>query len=198
MKLFSSPASPFATKVEMAAHVIGMEFEVVAGDVAGQSADILAANPLGKVPCLVLDDGTGVFDSRTITRWMDRQSGGRLFPTSDPELFAAEKMESLADGICDGAVAYRFEAAFRPEDKVHVPWQERQWGKVMRGLDLAASELPPTGADAHIGSIALAATLSYLDLRFSGQWEEGREKLQAWQSAFFDAHPDLVALKPSA
>ena len=198
MKLFSSAASPFATKVEMAAHVIGLEMEIVKGDVVGQAPDILAANPLGKVPCLVLDDGRGVYDSRTITRWMDRQSGGKLFPAADPDLFAAEQMESLCDGICDAAVAFRFEEAFRPAEKVHVPWQDRQWGKVERGLKEAAKSLPSSASNPDIRAIALSATLGYLQLRYSGQWESGSEALIDWQKEFFANNPQLEALKPSA
>ena len=198
MKLISSPASPFATKVEMAAHVIGLKLDIVKGDVVGEGDELIAANPLGKVPCLVLDNGQGVYDSRTITRWMDRHSDGKLFPKSDPELSACEQMESLCDGICDAAVAFRFEEAFRPAEKVHVPWQERQWGKVQRGLEVAAKSLPSSAAKPTVGAIALAATLGYLELRYSGKWEDGSDQLIAWQKEFFANNPELEALKPSA
>lgn len=197
MKLFSSSTSPFARKVEMAAHVTGQKLEILKGDVASEAADIVSANPLCKVPCLVTDDGRGVYDSRTITRYLDRLSGGKLYPKDEPAVSAAEQIESLCDGICDAAVAFQFEQAFRPAEKVHVPWQERQWRKVLRGLDVIQTTLPDTGENPNIDGIALAATLGYLDLRYQGKWEDGHAALVNWQKDFFSNNPALEALKPS-
>ena len=198
MKLLSAGASPYVSKAAQAAKLAGIDVEIVNVDATNGDAALDAANPLSKIPCLVLDDGTGVFDSRAITRYLDRQSGGKLYPTDADQLTKTERMEALCDGVNDCAVGYMYEARFRPEEKVHAPWQERLWGKVERGLDAAMADLPPNGQDAPIdmGSLSLSAALGYLDLRFAGKWQSGRDGLVAWQEQFDAAHPELAALKP--
>lgn len=198
MKLLSSGASPYVSKAAQAGRLAGVEIETIDVDSTNGDPMLDAANPLSKIPCLVLDDGTGVYDSRAITRYFDRASGGKLYPSDDTALLKAEQMEALCDGINDCAVGYMYEARFRPEEKVHEPWRERLWGKVERALDAAMASPPPSGADANIGSVALSATLGYLDLRFAGKWEAGRDDLVAWRDQFDAAHPDLAALKPNA
>ena len=198
MKLLSAGASPYVSKATQAAKLAGIELETVAVNANDGDPALEAANPLSKIPCLVLEDGSGVFDSRAITRYLDRESGGKLYPTDHDALTKAERMEALCDGISDCAVGYMYEGRFRPEEKVHKPWQDRLWGKVERALDAAMNDLPPAGDDAHIGSIALSATLGYLDLRFAGKWEDGRDALVAWRDQFDAAHPDLAGLKPHA
>lgn len=198
MKLLAAGASPFVSKAAMALKFAGVDAETVNVDATNGDAQLDAANPLSKIPCLVLDDGTAVYDSRSITRYADRLSGGKLFPAEDPARLKAERMEALCDGICDCAVGVMYEKRFRPEEIVHQPWIDRLWRKVERGLDEAAKSLPPTGAEAHTGSIALAAVLGYLDLRFAGQWEDGRAQLIKFRDAFAAAHPDLVDLLPHA
>ncbi len=198
MKLLCANASPYAAKASMAANFTGVDVELTPVDATNGDAQLNAANPLSKIPCLVLDDGTGVYDSRAITRYLDRQGNGKLYPTDPSHLLAAERMEALADGINDVAVGYMYELRFHPEEKVHQPWLDRLWGKAENGLDAAMADLPPSGNDAHIGSVALASVVGYLELRFDGKWENGREPLIAWQKEFFAAHPALEALKPSA
>jgi len=198
MKLLTAGASPFGSKAVMAVKFAGIDAETVNVDSTNGDPTLDAANPLSKIPCLILDDGSGVYDSRSITRYADRLSGGKLFPANDPARLEAERMEALCDGICDCAVGIMYEKRFRPEEIVHQPWMDRLWGKVERGLDEAAKSLPPAGADAHIGSIALTATLGYLDLRFTGKWENGRAELVAFRDAFTAGHPDLVDLLPHA
>lgn len=198
MKFLSSPASPYVAKVALAAKLAGVAMETVVVDTTNGDPILDAANPLSKIPCLVLDDGTGVYDSRVITRYLDRVSGGKLFPTDPIALLKAERMEAMCDGMNDCAVGFMYEMRFRPEEKVHKPWQDRLWGKVERALDAATADLPPSGDDADVGSLALAASLGYLDLRFAGKWEDGRAALVAWRDAFDAAHPDLAGLKPAA
>lgn len=198
MKLLSAGASPYVSKAAMAAKFAGVEVESIAVDATNGSPELDAANPLSKIPCLVLEDGSGVYDSRAITRLLDRMGNGKLFPKSDPDLAKAELMEAHCDGINDCAVGYMYEMRFRPEEKVHQPWLERLWGKAERGLDTLKGNLPPFDSNINIGSIALAAMLGYLDLRFAGKWEDGRGELVEWRDNFYAAHPDLEALKPTA
>ncbi|MEP1205947.1 MAG: glutathione S-transferase family protein [Rhizobiaceae bacterium] len=198
MKLLSSGASPYVSKAAQAAKFAGVAVETVDVDSTNGDPVLDAANPLSKIPCLVLEDGTGVYDSRAITRHFDRVSGGKLYPSDEQALLKAEQMEALCDGINDCAVGYMYEARFRPEEKVHEPWRDRLWGKVERALDAAMAAPPPAGADANIGSISLSAALGYLDLRFAGKWETGRDDLVAWRGQFDAAHPELADLKPHA
>jgi glutathione S-transferase len=198
MKLLCSGASPFVAKVALAAKLLDLDVEHVEVDSTQGDPRLDKANPLSKIPCLVLEDGRGIYDSRVITRYLDRLSGGQLFPRDADALLQAETMEALCDGINDCAVGFMYEMRFRPEEKIHKPWQDRLWGKVERALDAAMAALPPAGSDAHIGSIALAATLGYLDLRFAGKWQNGRDGLVAWNKAFDAAHPTLAGLKPHA
>jgi glutathione S-transferase len=198
LKFLSAGASPYVAKAAMAAKHAGVDMETIAVDATNGDPQLDAANPLSKIPCLVLEDGSGVYDSRAITRYLDRTGKENLFPKNDPELAAAELMEAHCDGINDCAVGYMYEMRFRPEEKVHQPWLDRLWGKAERGLDALKGNLPPSNSEIHIGSIALAATLGYLDLRFAGKWEDGRSELVEWRDEFDKNHPELKALKPKA
>ena len=197
MKLFTASASPFANKVRMAAQLAGIDLEPVAINAAEEPTELTSANPLGKIPCLVLDNGKAVYDSRAITRHLHYRFETSLYPDdSKPEAADVAVFEALCDGICDCAVAWQYETRLRPEEKVHQPWLDKQWGKVMRGLEEAKKTLPPIGEEANMSSVSLAATLGYLQLRFPGKWESGNEVLVDWINAFDAAHPDVAALKP--
>ena len=193
MKLIALPASPFVSKCRMAARHLGLELETAPADVVGQGEDLMGVNPLGKIPALV-DGDDAVFDSRVIVAWLNRKGGGDLYP-DDPRM-EAERMEALADGIADAAVAVTQEKRYHAAENVERSWIDRQWNKVERGLVHAAERLPPAEDGIHAGSLALAATLHYLDLRFEGEWRN--EALRGWQQRFDATHPDLAALKPAA
>ena len=198
MKLLTAGPSPFANKVLMAAKLIGLPLEAVNTDAHGQSAELIDANPLGKIPCLVLDDGRTLFDSRPITQYLDRVNGGGLYPSDADALFDVSRYEALCDGICDCAVAFQYEMRMRPEEKWHQPWLDRQWTKVKQGLSEATKELPALDSPLDIRAIGLGATIGYLQLRFPGQWEEGNEALVDWMGQFEATYPDVAALKPRA
>ncbi len=194
MKLLFSPASPFVSKVRLAAQYAGIDLDYVPIDAVGEVDELTSQNPLGKIPCLLLDNGRAVYDSKVIMRELDRISGGKLFP-SDAAL-DTEQMESVADGMSDCAVAAQYELRMRPEDKVHQPWFDRQWGKVLRGLDHINANPPSLTCEPGAGHFALAALLGYLDLRYEGKWQEGRDRLVAWQSEFANKYPFYAELKP--
>ena len=195
MKLLFAPASPFASKCRMAAARLKLDVEEVFADATNQAPELLDANPLGKIPCL-LDEDEAIFDSRVITRYLNVKGKGSLYPRD--ERWSAPRMEALADGICDAAVAYQYELRFRPEEKVEQSWLDRQWAKVTRGIGAAKKDLPPSTGDIDAGSLSLAAALGYLDLRFAGKWQEGNGVVLDWQTRFDGHHPELAALKPSA
>ncbi|MBE7185148.1 MAG: glutathione S-transferase [Methylobacterium mesophilicum] len=189
-RLLYSPASPYSAKVRMAARHLGVPVDPQTVNTSQAPDTLIAGNPLGKIPTLLLDDGSGVFDSRVIMHHLD-PSGDMLFKEESAAL-----AEAAADGICDSALAHVYERRNRPEEKIHQPVLDWQWSKVERGLDWMARHLPPIGwPDA--GSFALRATLGYLSLRFAGQWETGREGLTEWAAAFDRAHPDLLDCLPA-
>ena len=195
-KLMYSPASPYSAKVRMAAAQAGIPLQAVVVDTNVDPADLVGANPLGKIPTLVTDEGQAVFDSRVITQYLNRQSGGKLFPRNAAKRLEAEQLEALADGICDSLLAIVYERRFRPEEKIHQPWIDRQWAKALRGLDLLNANPPKLPKTINVGHIATRAMLGYAALRFEGKWERGRGKLKRWAARFDAKFPELAAETP--
>lgn len=196
-KLLYSPASPYSAKVRMAAHHAGIALDAVLTETGSPPDELISANPLGKIPVLVNDAGLSIYDSRVITQYLNRESGGKLFPRNPQKRLDAERLEALADGICDVLLAHVYERRMRPEDKVHEPWLERQWSKAARGLDALCADMPKLPQKINAGHIALRAAIGYLELRFAGKWERGRTKLKRWAARFDQKFPDLAKLAPS-
>lgn len=171
MKILYSPASPYSAKVRMAAHITGLPIasEIVKTD--DEPALLVVNNPLGKIPVLLRDDGPAVFDSRAIMQFLDRESGGKLYPADPAARTEAEVLEALADGVTDCLIAHVYERRFRPENMVHQPWLDKQWTKVRRGLAWLEANPVSFAHGLNGGHVALAALAGYLALRFSGQWE---------------------------
>ena len=129
MKIFYSPTSPYSTKVRMAAHYAGLATESVLTDTNGNPQDLIASNPLGKIPTLVTSDGKAIYDSRVIMNFIDRETKGKLYPRNPGKRTDVELLEALCDGVCDCLLAIVYEKRFHPPEKVHQPWIDRQWGK---------------------------------------------------------------------
>jgi glutathione S-transferase len=180
----------------MSAAYLGIPLEPVQVETAKPTGEFLKANPLGKIPVVITDEGYSVFDSRAITQWLNRASGNKLFPRNAEKRTDAERLEALADGIADCALAHVYERRSRPEEIVHQPWLDKQWSKVVRALDMLNASPPKLGSKAHAGHIALRAVLGYLDLRFAGQWEKGRGRLKRWAARFDQKFPALTELLP--
>jgi glutathione S-transferase len=195
-KVLYSPASPYSAKVRMAAHYAGIPVESVIVDTNAAPAELINANPLGKIPTLILDDGKAIHDSRVITQYLNRISGNRIFPRNAEKRLEAEHLESIAGGLCDVLLAHVYERRHHPEEKIHQPWLDWQWSKAVRVLDHLNAAPPRLGKKLHGGHIALAAALGYATLRFEGKWEKGRSKLKRWQKRFEELHPELAALLP--
>jgi glutathione S-transferase len=196
-KILYSPTSPYSAKVRMAAAYAGIPLEAVVVDTNSQPAELTGPNPLGKIPTLVTDDGRGIYDSRTITQYLNRLSGNALFPRNPAKRLDAEMLEALADGVCDSLLAHVYERRMRPAEKVHQPWLDLQWSKAMRAFDLLNANPPKLPKKITAGHIALRACLGYIDLRFPGQWEKGRSRLKRWAARFDEKFPELKQYVPA-
>ncbi|MCY6380100.1 glutathione S-transferase family protein [Hoeflea prorocentri] len=197
MKLLYSPPSPYSAKVRMAAHYVGIDTRSESVDTTADPAELVSNNPLGKIPTLINGE-TAVYDSRAIMQFIDRESGKKLYPRNAQKRTEAEVLEALCDGVTDCLLAIMYERRFRPEEKVHQPWIDRQWSKVERSLDHLNESLPRTTKKLHGGHFALAALLGYLSLRFEGKWERGRPKLKNWPAKFARFFPEYDQFKPNA
>ncbi len=195
-RILYSNASPYSAKVRMAAAYAKIPFESVAVDTSAEPAVLMDANPLGKIPVLLADDGVPVYDSRAITQQLNRMSGNLLFPRNALKRMEAERLEALADGIADCLLAHVYERRFRPEEKIHQPWMDKQWSKVTRALDYLDANAPRLGRKINAGHIALRAALGYLSLRFGEEWQRGRAKLKRWVKRFDENFPELLEFAP--
>ena len=189
MKLYVSPTSPAVRKVRIGAAMLGLseQIEAIPADFMDLTDALYAENPLGKIPTLVLDDGTVLQDSAVILEYLDhRAGGGRLIPAPGEARWRALSDQALADGMLDAIVLQVYEVRFRPEDKRVASWVERQAGKMDRALD-AFERRPPQGTSDRprsVADVALASALGFLDLRMEGRWRERHPKLVAWLDAF--------------
>ena len=191
-----SPASPYARKIRVAADILGLadRIEIVGVDLADPADSIRVQNPLGKIPALVLEDGSSLYDSRVIAEYLDHLAGGdKLFPVDPARRFVALRLQALGDGICDAALLLRYELASRPEAARYEAFTLLQQGKIDRALK-ALEAAPPQGA-VDIGHIAVATALGYLDLRFEGAWRAGHPGLVTWLDAFAKRTPSFEATK---
>lgn len=199
MKLFSSPASPFARKVRIVAAVKGVESQIdsVFPDANKGDPDLNANNPLGKIPCMVTASGATIHDSHVICEYLDSiGSGPVLFPRSGDARWDALTRGSLADGILDAALTLVYEKRFRPEDKQVETWVDRQWAKINRALAVLEANPPQWTGHPDYGHITLACALGYLDFRHPGTWREEHPKLVAWLERFGKAVPAFGATQP--
>ncbi|KRE16159.1 glutathione S-transferase [Bosea sp. Root483D1] len=194
--LRSSPTSPFGRKIKIAIAELGLEerIEVIAADTADPADALRLQNPLGKVPTLVFEDGTTLFDSRVIAEYLDHLAGGgRLFPAGEAR-FAQLRLQALADGICDAGLLQVYEIRLRAAEMRSQPWTENQAGKVARAL-AALEAAPPVYDRPRIGEIAFACALGYLDLRFDGRWRASHPGLVAWLDGFAAKVPAFEATR---
>ncbi|RAU23348.1 glutathione S-transferase [Paramagnetospirillum kuznetsovii] len=187
MKLRYSPTSPYVRKCVIVAKETGLEarLSLEPTNAWAPDTDLTKDNPLSKVPALITEGGEVLFDSPVICEYLDSlHDGHKLVPPSGGARWAQLKLQALADGILDAALAKRIETAMRPEDKRWTGWVERQGNAIARGLDVLEEDCAAWGADFMIGQITVVAALSYLDFRFPTEdWRSARPKLAAWAEA---------------
>ena len=172
MKLIGSLTSPYVRKVRVVMAEKKLECEFVLEDVWGNDA-ILKSNPLGKVPCLVMDGGDAVFDSRVIVEYLDTLSPvGKLIPPSGRERTEVRTWEALSDGLCDAAILARMEAHWsgRSEAQRSQKWIDRQMSRVdavLEAMSRGLADKPFCGGNQFtLADVAVGCALGYLDFRF--------------------------------
>ncbi len=190
MKLWYADASPYVRKVLIFAHEAGISDQLELVDASttplDPNADLAKDNPLGKIPTLVLDDGHVLFDSRVICEYLDGiHDGEKLIPDTGMKRMNALVTQSLGDGIMDSAVGIRYEQALRPQEKQWDVWMDGQFRKIGQALDTLEMWREAKIQEMHIGSIAVASALGYLDFRHSGyDWRAGRPVLTQMYATF--------------
>lgn len=196
MILRYSPASPYARKIRIAAELLGLSdrIRIESASTADPADSLRVQNSLGKIPTLILADGSALYDSRVIADYLDHLSGsGKLIPANPDKRFAALRLQALGDGINDAALLIRYETATRPATLRDPEAIALQQGKIDRAL--ATLEAAPPAGPPDIGQIALACALGYLDLRFEGAWRQAHPRLANWLAGFCAAVPAFEATK---
>jgi glutathione S-transferase len=191
LKLIGSFASPYTRKARVVAAEKRIEYLWESQSPWSAETTVPDANPLGKVPVLVLDDGTALYDSRVICEFLDAASPlGRLIPADGRERIEVRRWEALADGVLDAGVLWRLESA-RPSGERSPSWGERQKGKVERGLDAMEHQLGGrafcAGPGFTLADVAVGCCLGWLDFRFRElDWRADRPNLARLAAKLFE------------
>ena len=203
MKLIGSNSSPYVRKVRIVMVEKKLDYTFETADVWAAQATIAESNPLGKVPCLVLEGGDALFDSSVIVEYLDTLSPvGKLIPPVGRERAEVKTWETLADGILDAAILARLEATWggRTEAQRCPAWIERQLGKVsaaVKAMSLGLGEKSfCTGVHLSLADIAVGCALGYLDFRFPQiDWRGDYPNLAKLQDKLMQ-RPSFVATLP--
>jgi glutathione S-transferase len=203
MKLIGAVTSPYVRKARIVMAEKKLEFQFVTEDVWSAETRIMESNPLGKVPCLVMEGGEAVFDSRVIVEYLDALSPvGRLIPASGRERVEVKTWEALADGLLDASILARLEATWpgRTAEQRSQAWIDRQMGKITASLAAMSRGLGEKpfchGNSLTLADVAVGCALGYLDFRFPDvQWREPYPNLArlyeklAQRQSFVDTAP---------
>jgi glutathione S-transferase len=204
MKLFATDTSPYVRKVLVAARELGLvdriEKTVLRPSPLETNPTLSAHNPLNKIPALVLDDGTTLFDSPVICEYLEtlpRAAGvPGLVPASGPARFQVLKRQALCDGLLDAAVLVYYETVTRPVERQWEPWLDGQKQKARQALDVLETEASTFGTGVDLGLVCAGVALGWLEFRKPlGDVRAGRPKLFAWYETFRQ-RPSMVATVP--
>jgi glutathione S-transferase len=189
MQLHHSPTSPFVRKVVVTALLTGTFDDIRIVPISltplTPNAEVQRVNPLGKIPALVLDDGTALYDSPVICEYLDSLGKGmRLVPPSGPERWDVLRLNALADGLLDAAFLYRLEL-MRPEEKRYEPWISAQLIRVNNSLNALNDEAGASLRQLSLGTVAAGCALGWIDFRMPQfDWRAGRAQLASWYETF--------------
>jgi len=204
MKIINAALSPFGRKVMVVLEEAGQRSQIEYVDGMGSpvapNPDVLAANPVGKIPCLVLDDGTSMYDSRVITRYLDSLYNLSLYPTGD-QAWTTLTLEAHVDAMLDAAVLCVYETRCRDEGDRSIDWKKGQQDKISRALDaLENNWMTHLNGKHDIGHIGVGCALEYLDFRAEmggwDDWRTNRPNLTKWGKEFSE-RPSMKATVPS-
>jgi glutathione S-transferase len=184
MKLIGSLSSPYVRKVRVAIAEKKLDYEFIQENVWHPDTQIQESNPLGKVPCLIMEDGGAMFDSRVIVEYLDTLSPvGKLIPVQGRERASVKCWEALADGILDAGILMRLEKTLRPPEQQSQEWIDRQMKKVQAGLKAMSTGFGETpfcaGNHYTLADVAVGCTLGWLSFRFPEiNWREDYPNLE--------------------
>ena len=204
MKIIGSLTSPYARKVRIVLAEKKIDADFVPENVWAPETTIGEHNPLGKIPCLVMDDGSAVFDSRVIAEYVDTLSPvGKLIPADGRERAAVKTWEALADGILDAGILARLEATWRPAEQQSPAWIERQMSKIHAALQNMSSTLGESNCCHNnqfgLADIAVGCALGYLDFRFpSLEWRAPFPNLDALYQRLMERQSFKDTVPPAA
>jgi glutathione S-transferase len=197
MTLRTSFGSPFGRKARIAVSVLGFDGKIKVEEASTQDDKdpLPQQNPLGKIPVLILDDGSTLFDSPVVLEYLDAiAGGGKILPKDTKPRFDALRLE--ADGILDAGILIVYEGRYRPPEMAVKGWLDRQSGKIARALTALEGAPPSLGSPPNVGEITLACALGYLDFRFKGEWRKSHPRLVAWLDTFSARVPAFAATVP--
>ncbi len=171
MKLIGSLGSPYVRKVRIVMLEKRIEYDFVLENVWSPDTTIQQSNPLGKVPCLVMEDGGAMFDSRVIVEYLDTLTPvGKLIPPNGRERAEVKCWEALADGVLDAGMLLRLEKTLRLEEQRSQSWMDRQMTKITSGLQAMETGLKDkafcAGTHYSLADVAVGCVLGWLDFRF--------------------------------
>jgi glutathione S-transferase len=199
MKLHWSPRSPFVRKVMIVAHELGLVDHIACVRTVAATTKphlgLMADNPLSKIPTLVLDDGTVLYDSPVVCEYLDGlHAGPKLYPAEPKERMTALRRQALGDGFLDFLLLLRNERERAQPSDVHLSAYTTKKQAVLGALDREADAL--AASPFSIGHIAVGCSLSYLDFRFADEnWRKDHPRAAAWH-ADFAARPSVRATEP--
>jgi glutathione S-transferase len=196
MKLLYQTHSPYARKVLVFAHEVGVaqRIEVAHHETSPtrRNERVFAENPLGQVPVLLRPGQPSIFDSDVICAYLDTlHDGRRLIPPEGEARWQALRIQAVAQGLADAGVAVRWETVRRPEEFRYAPLRDGLIAKLIASYDWLEQELD-IGSPVHVGHIAAATTLSWLEFRELPTFRERRGRLAAWFDAF-ESRPSMLA-----
>jgi glutathione S-transferase len=188
MKLYARPASPFVRKVRVMALEIGVSDqieEIMLSTIEEMIEEMPKYNPLGKIPALILGDGTILCDSKVICEYLDTLHDGQKFFPEGPGRWKTLMLQGLADGIGEAVIVATMNKFMRPEEFVYQPAVDFQLEKVGRGLFDINGRIAEFGDVLTIGPLSVACTIGYLDFRFPELgWRINNPDLGAWYARF--------------
>lgn len=200
MRLLMSPLSPYARKVRVMLRETGQldaveEVNVTTTPLASD-AGVVAANPTGRIPVLIREDGPAIYDSRVITRFLDARAKAGLYPQA--RIWDVLTLEATADGILDSALILTYEGRFKTPEQISQAWMDAHWGKIRRAVDALDDRwMSHLNGPLDAGQIAVGCALGYLDFRHDARnWRQGADRLAAWHAAFA-ARESMKATAPA-